>query len=150
MVIGVGNELRGDDAVGCIVARRLSVKKLPGVVVNEIQDDCTILLDYFQQADNCLLIDAIVTGKQVGTICRVDLLRSTADKIPLTPSSHTFGILEAMAFAKLTNSLPKKSILFGMESINFEFGSEISKEIVSAIPQLIQQIEEELMNHEPD
>ncbi len=148
MVIGVGNDLRGDDAIGCVAARRLSAKNIPSVIVNEVQDDCTILLDYFQQSENCIFIDAIVSGKKIGTISRIDLLNSPADKIPLQPSSHTFGILEAVAYAKLTNKSPKKSFLYGVESGNFEFGSAMSKEVESAIPELIERIEKEIEEKE--
>ncbi len=45
LIICVGNPLRGDDGIGCVVARRLREMKLPDVTVREESGEGTALID---------------------------------------------------------------------------------------------------------
>ncbi len=147
MIIGVGNDLRGDDAVGCIAARKLSSLNIPGVAVEEVQGDCTVLLDLFAAAERCILIDAVVVeGGLPGTVKRFDLKSTPTSDIPLKPSSHMFGILEALAFANLSGAVPQRCILYGVLSSAFEFGSPMSPSVEAAIPHIVQNIVKEIEN----
>lgn len=59
LVLGLGNDLMGDDAVGIIVARRLEndISDLADVKVSS--EYGVALLDYFIGYDNALVIDAV-------------------------------------------------------------------------------------------
>ena len=72
LVIGVGNDYRGDDAVGLIVARRIREMNLPQVQVIESDGEFTRLMESWKDAESVILIDAVQSGVAPGTIHRFD------------------------------------------------------------------------------
>lgn len=75
-MIGVGNELRGDDGFGVAVARRLQGRPLPdGVVVRELGTRSFDLALALLEADVAILLDAAQRGGPPGTL---RLLEGTA------------------------------------------------------------------------
>ncbi len=144
MVIGVGNEFRGDDAAGCVVARELAARGLGGVRVMEHQSDGTALLRYFQDAENLLLVDAVTSGKSPGTVHRLDLRAQNIPANFIHNSSHLFGIPEAVAIARELGQLPSRLIFYGIEGARFETGAELSPGMNEALPKVMAMIEKEI------
>ncbi|MHB8523523.1 MAG: hypothetical protein ACYDH9_22570 [Limisphaerales bacterium] len=72
LVIGWGNEDRGDDAAGRIVARRLSDGRLNGVRV--LVEDCegALLIDSWKNAPFVIFIAAVYSAEIPGVIHRID------------------------------------------------------------------------------
>lgn len=69
VVIGVGNELRGDDGFGVAVARRLRGRPLPeGVVVRELGTRAFDLALALLEADVAIVVDAVERGGPPGTL----------------------------------------------------------------------------------
>ena len=66
-VIGAGNELRGDDAAGLTVARRLHARCGDGVRVIESDGDGAALIDAWQGYATAVLIDAVQSRATPGT-----------------------------------------------------------------------------------
>jgi hydrogenase maturation protease len=62
LVIGYGNELRGDDAVGPTVAAAVEAMKLEGVRVLVCQQLTPELAEPVSQAGAVVLVDAVVSG----------------------------------------------------------------------------------------
>ena len=75
LVIGIGNEYRGDDGLGLIVARRLRERHLPKVTIMEIGGDLTVLGETWQGAETVILVDAVASGREPGTIYRFEAHR---------------------------------------------------------------------------
>ena len=65
LVIGYGNELRGDDAVGPIIARKVEALCLPGVRVITSQQLAPELADDIAQANRVVFVDAAVDVAEV-------------------------------------------------------------------------------------
>ena len=86
LVIGVGNEFRGDDAVGIWVARQLAQSAPPRVAVIEQRGEGADLMDAWQGAEMVLLIDAASSGAKPGTIHRF-----TAHQAPLPAELFSFS-----------------------------------------------------------
>ncbi|MCP4684238.1 MAG: hydrogenase maturation protease, partial [bacterium] len=61
-VIGVGNEFRGDDAVGLIVASRLREQLPKSIEIIEHTGDGATLMDAWEGADRVYIIDAVKSG----------------------------------------------------------------------------------------
>lgn len=73
VVIGVGNELRGDDGFGVAVARRLRARALPaGVVVRELGTRAFDLALALLEADVAIVVDAVERGGAPGTLRLLD------------------------------------------------------------------------------
>jgi hydrogenase maturation protease len=65
LVIGYGNELRGDDAVGPIVARAVGERNWPGVEAIAVQQLTPELAERLHQAEQVVFVDARV-GEEEG------------------------------------------------------------------------------------
>jgi hydrogenase maturation protease len=141
LVIGVGNDLRGDDAAGVEVVRRLD--PLSGVVVRECQGEAIDLLELWDGADAVVLVDTIRSGAAAGTIHRID---ASTDSIPTAlsrASSHMVSVAEAIELGRTLSRLPRRIIVFGVEGASFQAGATISDEVRAAIDRLTGMVADE-------
>lgn len=112
-VIGVGTP-HGDDAVGLEAARRLADGALPpGVEVETCAAPGPGLAEALAGADAAIVLDALLSGAAPGRVRRIapeDLRRSAS------PSSHGFGVAEALALAGALGRAPARVELVGIEA----------------------------------
>jgi len=125
VVIGLGNEFRGDDAAGRKVARSLLDSTLPPhVEVREATGESARLLELWDGKERVLLVDAVHSGAEPGTIHRFD-----ASSSPLpgtfspTCSTHSLSLPDAIGLARTLGRLPRVVIVYGIEGRNFETGA---------------------------
>jgi hydrogenase maturation protease len=144
-VIGVGNEWRGDDAAGLLVARCLQADPLPQVQISECLGTVSAIQEAWQDAAGVIVVDAVVSGGPPGTIHRFD---GHGDGMPLqlsrSPSSHGWGVAEAVALGRLFQELPPRLIIYGIEGKNFDPGQKLSPEVAAAIPAAAARIRQEI------
>ena len=138
LVIGVGNALRGDDAAGLEVVRRLRARDEAGeIATHEHEGEVLGLLDIWEGADAVVLVDAIRSGARPGTIHRVD---ATSAAIPVrlrgSSSTHAVGIGEAIELARALGRLPETVLLIGVEGHRFEAGDRLSEEVEAMVGEL--------------
>ena len=141
LVLGLGNDILGDDAVGLLVARRLRVL-LPGAVeVLECGGGGLELLDALEGYDRALLIDAIMTGKHPpGTILEF----SDADfKKDDAPSPHYAGLPTVIRLAEsLGIHFPQPFQVVAVEVENpYEVAEGLSEPVERAIPAVVERAE---------
>jgi hydrogenase maturation protease len=108
-VIGVGNELRGDDAAGLAVVRRLRERFAPGVRVIESDGDGPHLIDAWQACDVVVLIDAVQSGAVAGTVHRFDASSAPVPSQPFHYSSHALNVADGIELARALRKLPARS-----------------------------------------
>jgi hydrogenase maturation protease len=131
VVLGIGNADRGDDAVGCLVVRRLRGLAPAGVCIEEHDGEATLLLARFEQADAVWLIDAACSGSAPGTVRRLDC---ATDKLPASAgSSHGLGPAEAIALARALGCLPRSCIVYAIEGEAFGVGAPVSPQVEAAV-----------------
>jgi hydrogenase maturation protease len=144
-VIGVGNAWRGDDAAGLLVARRLQADHLPQVQISETLGTLSAIQAAWQDAAGVIVVDAVVSGGPPGTIHRFD---GHGDGMPVqlsrSPSSHGWGVAEALALGRLFQELPPVLIIYGIEGKNFDPGQKVSPEVAAAIPAAADRIRQEI------
>ncbi len=140
-VLGIGNESRGDDAVGLVVARRLRHDAPDNVVVQEIQGDGMSLLDRWGGADAVILIDASYSGAAPGSIHRLEPLTHPIPKELFLCSTHAFGVGEAIELARALQQLPPHLLVYGIEGAQFDIGHELSPDVLQAVPGVVQQVQ---------
>ena len=143
LIIGIGNEWRGDDGVGPWIVSALRDKNLPNVKTVPNVADGLDLLNVWRDANTAYVIDALRGCGAPGTIIRVNAL---TENLPTETgySSHTFGLAEAIELGRTLNSLPKELIVIGIEGHDFAMGNSLSPAIESAAKQVIVQLCEEL------
>jgi hydrogenase maturation protease len=137
LVIGLGNPLRGDDAIGGVIARRLRELALPDVDVREESGEGVALLEAWQNATNVILIDAAQSGAAPGTIHRLDASRAPVSLRFFPPSTHAFGVAEAVELARALNQLPGCVVLYGIEGRSFRRGETLSPEVAGTVDEVL-------------
>ena len=144
-VIGVGNEWRGDDAAGLLVARRLQAGRLPQVSIAECRGTVTAVREAWKDAAGVIVVDAVFSGGRPGSIYRFDAHDAEVPvQLPRTLSSHGLGVAEALALGQLFQELPPFLIIYGIEGQNFGPGQEVSQEVEAAIPEAARLIQREI------
>ena len=144
-VIGVGNAWRGDDAVGLLVARRLQEDPLPQVSIVECRGTVTAVREAWKDAAGVIVVDAVVSGSRPGTIYRFNALGAGVPvELSRSPSSHGWGVAEALALGQVLQELPPWLIIYGIEGQNFGPGQEVSQEVAAAIPEAARRIRREI------
>lgn len=143
LIIGVGNEYRGDDGIGRWIVRQLRDRGRPDVEVLESEGDGAALLQSWAGYDTVVLIDAVSSGAEAGTIHRFD-----ASEQPLPPafsppfSTHAFGVAEAVRMGAALNQLPRRLLVIGIEGRRFEIGSGFTPEVLRAAQEVVRVLAE--------
>jgi hydrogenase maturation protease len=149
-VIGIGQSLRGDDAVGLEAVRqwqenypdtakrsdiKVDVSELPGLA----------LLDLLDGMEAAILVDAVKCYSVPGTIHTLlpeQLATFTSD----TKSAHGWGVAETLQLARMLNP-DRRTIpiqLIGIEAGQMEMGSGLSKTLEQALPRVCEAIQKEV------
>lgn len=144
-VIGIGNEFRGDDAVGLQVVRRLNENRLPGVEYLQQGGEATALIDALEATDTAIIVDAIQSGADTGQIHRYEISKQPMPAQFLRSSTHNFSVQDAIEMSRILGKLPSRLLVYGIEGSRFDQGTEMSPTLNSAIDQTVQLIYEELM-----
>ena len=146
LVIGVGNDYAGDDAVGRVVVRRLTALMGDNVHVLEESGEGTALIEAWKGADFVILIDAVNSSGTPGTVHRFDVAVEPLPSKFFRYSTHAFSVAEAIELARALKQLPARLIVYGIEGRNFESGASLSLGVENAAEEVIKRIREELGN----
>jgi hydrogenase maturation protease len=114
-VIGLGNPLASDDAIGLHVARELQGMRLPSnVEVVAAGSVGPSILELIAGADKVVLIDAAIGGSKPGTVHRLSLDDIQTRK---AKSLHEIGLADLLRVAQLSQPeiFPKKLVILGVE-----------------------------------
>ncbi len=125
LVIGIGNQLRGDDSASGEVVRRLHERGAQtGIEVIEQLCEPNDLLEVLHGRDAVVLVDTMRSGDPPGTIRRFD---ASSEPLPArlrgSVSTHAFGLHEAIELARALHRLPRRVIVFAVEGRHFEAGA---------------------------
>ena len=140
LVIGIGNEYRGDDGVGLVVARELRAKNLPDMLIIESSGDGAALMEAWKAAQSVILIDAAASGRAPGTIHHFDALIQSMPTGFSFHSTHAFGVAEAIGLAQALQQLPPRLIVYAIEGKHFTAGVGLSPKVAKAVQKVIEQI----------
>ena len=143
-MVGVGNELRGDDGAGPVVVRRVrSLAAQAGIEACEL-DEPTALLDACLGRDAVIVTETMRSGSAPGTIRRLDAGRSSLSRLPSSCSStHAIGLHETIELARELGRLPPRLVVLAVEGARFEPGAGLSPEVEAAIPALARMVLDE-------
>ena len=140
LVIGCGNLLRGDDAAGPILVRRMLERGLPPGM--EVADGGTSGMDVafrMRGAEQVILVDAASTGGDPGCLYRLEG-RDVETLPPLEGINlHAFRWDHALAFARwaLKEDYPSEILVYLIEAASFEFGAPLSEPVELAMERLV-------------
>jgi len=149
LIVGVGNELLGDEGFGVHVAQLLqAAPALPAHV--EVLEAGTALLDVVQEMSryfHVFIVDAVRAGREPGTLYRVDLTGAGSQQ-PSAPfmSLHEWGVMETLLVAEKLGLLPERVTLIGAEPENVEPGMTLSPRLAQAAEEVVSRLWEEVLS----
>ena len=149
LIIGIGNPYRGDDGVGHRIAQDIKKKSPDHVNVIEQSGDGISLIDSWKDSDAVILIDAVHSGAQPGTIHRFDIHTQAIPTKYFHYSTHAFGVAEAIELARALKQLPKNLIVYGIEGKCFEAGIGLSLEVEKAVEEVMMRVKQDIHNCSP-
>ena len=144
VVIGVGNEIRGDDAAGLIVARRLRERAATRAVVLACEADPAGLLEAWLGAALAIIVDTVVSGAEPGTVQRFDVSAVPLPAKLVGSSTHALGVAEAIELARALHRLPRRTIVYGIEGSSFSAGAPLHSTVERAIDETLTRVVAEL------
>jgi len=144
VILGVGNLLLSDEGVGVHIANELLNMDLPPEVsVVEGGTDGFRLLNVITEADRLIVIDAVKGGAEPGSVYHFDIDEVKSCPSGFKTSVHQIGILEVIDLSGLIGKTPHTTV-FGIEPKSLEMSMELSPEVKSKTPRIIELIFEEL------
>lgn len=144
LVIGLGRDDRGDDALGLEVARAVASRGDSDVEVVEA-DQPTDLIGIWSGRERVVVVDAVVSGAPPGTIHRLQLGADRgAGTLPGWPSrhggTHAFGIDAVVGLAAALGRLPPTLVLVGVEASSFDQGAALSPPVAGALEAVVAEV----------
>ncbi|MDI6814749.1 MAG: HyaD/HybD family hydrogenase maturation endopeptidase [Dehalococcoidales bacterium] len=144
LILGVGNILLRDEGIGVRVIQRMHGMELPKYI--ELFDGGTAgfdLLNTLAGRSKIIVIDAVQLRHEPGAIIRLkpkDILQRGISFASL----HQIGLLEALSAAEQLGCAPQQIVIFGVQPKKLSWGLELSPEVASAVPRVIELVLAEL------
>jgi hydrogenase maturation protease len=140
MILGVGNQILGDDGVGVHVANELKKHiQNPNITIDEAITGGMNLLDLILGYDKVIIIDAVKS--EVGEDGEVKRIPLNDFSTMHSCNPHDVSLTEAIEMARKLGEtrIPKEIIVIGilMKQIPCEFGEKLSKNIAPAVPKAV-------------
>lgn len=141
LVVGIGNELLSDEAIGLHVVRWLEKTPLPPKV--ELVEAGTPGLDLaflFVGRQKVVVVDAVDAEASPGTIFRIPIeeLKQNGSGI----SAHDFGLVEAWRLAEVLGPRPEV-VVIGAVPKSLEPGMGLSPELREVLPKIAEAVQRE-------
>ena len=148
-VIGIGNALAGDDAIGTLAIHALKAKQHNNVDLLEAGLAGLGILDLMNGADTVIFIDAVQSGQQPGAIHRLVIPDDLGLMIQSswgsgTTSTHAFGLGETLILSHTLGTLPSTTLVYGIELGQTDIGTEVSLKVKGVIEKVVSAIEKDV------
>lgn len=138
VVIGVGNDFRGDDAAGLLAARRL--RSHAGIRAVEHTKDGLSLMEHWRPSDHVVVVDALCSGHDPGTIFRFEATEAPVPGDAGWVSTHSPGVAEGIETARALGRLPLSLTVFGIEAGRVEPGDRVTPAVADAVEEVARAI----------
>lgn len=147
VVLGIGNVLMGDDAVGPHVVKLLEAgwEFPPEVAVVEAGTPGLDLTVFLHGVEAALVVDAVhARGAAPGEVRRYDREALLAGSPVLAMSPHEPGLREALLTLDFTGGGPRQVRLLGVVPAVVDAGAGLSATVRAAVPSLLEAVLAEL------
>jgi hydrogenase maturation protease len=150
LVLGLGNELAGDDAVGVLAARAVREDLADAADVVESSASGMALIEVLAGYERAVVVDAIMTGKSApGTITEMGM-----DEVGrvVAPSVHQAGLPELAAVAeRLGLGFPSRTRVLAVEVVDpHTLGAPLSAPVVAALEEVARRVRDLVLRWESE
>jgi len=136
-VLGLGNLMRRDDAVGMLAIERLRMHPRLGRDVSIVEGG-TLGLDLLYPLNgvtHLLALDAVDAGAEPGSLLRFE--GDELARLPAARSVHLLGFADLLAAMRLTDSLPREVVVLGVQPEVIAWGTALSARVEVRLPHLV-------------
>lgn len=135
LILGYGNPLRGDDALGWVVAEELERRfaddeQVDVMAVHQLTPDLSELLHRYREV---VLVDACA-GCESTSVVREDV---RPDPTPPRPFTHYVTPGQLLASTRALYGSAPKVVFVGLTTNAFEVGKPLSRQVRAALPRLV-------------
>ncbi len=127
VLVGIGNPLRGDDAAGCLVARRLEGTPGVTVVVSDETPERDVPRIVDLRPDLVILADAVAMGRPPGTVEAVEPCALAG----YLPSTHRLPL--ALLADILRRASSAEVVVLAIQPARVELGAGVGPEVAAAV-----------------
>ncbi len=140
VIVGVGNELRGDDALGVVLAERLEGRVNATIIIGQdVPENFAVQVAQLRPA-LVLLLDAADMGLQPGSVRLIP-----AEQAPAVPGgTHRPSLEMFAAFVRLESGAPSYIVGVQPDMTRVDMGSEMSPTVQHAIERVAEVLVEML------
>jgi hydrogenase maturation protease len=135
LVIGYGNDLRGDDAVGRVVADRVRAWGLPHVRIRSLHQLTPDLAQEVAAAGRVLFIDA-----HPSALCPTLRIQPLAPAAPAAAVGHAGDPQAVLAWSQTLYGAAPEAWWITLPAERFDFGAPLAPLARDAIPDALQAI----------
>lgn len=146
LVLGLGNPILTDDAIGIIVAKEIESRELPGVDIEEVTASGIEVMELMLDRSKVIIIDAIqLEDRAPGEIMRLgeeDFSNTVHGSSP-----HGVNLSTAIALGRKISpdKMPKEIVFLAMQAdIVDTFSESLTQAVEEKMPDLISLVEEEI------
>ena len=139
LILGIGNYLMGDEGVGVHLAECIQQQVLPvGVDVLDGGTGGFHLLEYFENYEHVIIVDATLDNNEAGTI-RLIKPRFAKD-FPPAMSTHDIGLKDLVSVLQILGKMPEIDLFVVSIASIQQQGIQLTSQTALVIPKLINKI----------
>jgi hydrogenase maturation protease len=135
LILGLGNTLLADEAVGIAVIRGLEAEG--GLEDAVFVDGGTLSFTLAGPIADCprmIVVDSAAMGTEPGTVKIFEGERMDRQLSGKGTSVHEVSLMDLMDMARLTDTLPSPRALVGIEPAKVDWGDELTPRVAGAVP----------------
>lgn len=138
LIVGYGNEMRGDDALGRVAARHLacSLAGEAGIDVLDVHQLTPDLAEKLQAYERVIFVDACA-GEEAGQLYEQAV--APLDRLS-QPFSHYVSPGELLAITAALYGARPQAYLLGIIGGSFDVGNGLSSAVSAALPRLLARV----------
>lgn len=136
LILGIGNTLLSDEGAGIHALNHLQLHfpNIPGLTFLDGGTLSFTLAVWIEECTNLIVLDAAQLNQPAGSImtyvgAEMDEFLGTTKR-----SAHEVGLLDLMDIARLTEHLPERRALIGIQPETMGWGMEPSSVVQGALP----------------
>ena len=139
LVLGIGNDILGDDGVGIYIARALARRvSATDVKVQETGAAGLSLLELIKGYERLIIADAILTDNtEVGKIHRLTLKDLAKTNNSITPHDAALVTTLEIGNSLFPGEMPREVVVYGVQTANVE---QFSGKMTPAVKGVVQEV----------
>jgi len=144
LILGLGNVLLADEAVGAAVVRRLESESDPAAPLRFL-DGGTLSFTLAVPIAECprlIVIDAAAMGDAAGSVRVFEGEAMDRQLRRHAKSVHEVSLADLLDIARLTDSLPARRALIGIEPALIDWSDELTPAVAAAVPVALERVRE--------